>query len=114
MAGSQHFDNAACFHVGADDLGLALDEILEDRDRFGVAVALGIFMGTRMGTTIMPYLANSGKNAVVVPPMIVQIDWTGFGITFGLLGVVFLIVIGLILASVYRMSIHTIMRMGEG
>ena len=79
----------------------------------GVAVALGIFMGSRMGTTIMPYLANSGENAVVVPPMAVQIDWLGFGITFGLLGVVFLAVISLILLSVYRMSIHTVMRMGE-
>ncbi len=87
--------------------------VLEQLVVIGVAVSLGIFMGTRMGTTIMPYLANSGQNAVVVPPMAVQIDWLGFGITFGLLGVVFLVVIGLILISVYRMSIHRIMRMGE-
>ncbi|MBO03710.1 MAG: hypothetical protein CL731_01650 [Chloroflexi bacterium] len=87
--------------------------VLEQVMVIGVAVALGIFMGSRMGTTIMPYLANSGENAVVVPPMAVQIDWLGFGITFGLLGVVFLAVISLILLSVYRMSIHTVMRMGE-
>ena len=88
--------------------------VLEQVLVIGVAVALGIFMGARMGATIMPYLANSGENAVVVPPMAVQIDWAGFGITFGLLGVVFLVVIGLILISVYRMSIHAVMRMGEG
>ncbi len=87
--------------------------VLEQIMVIGVAVALGIFMGTRMGTTIMPYLASSGENAVVVPPMAVQIDWFGFGITFGLLGIVFLVVISLILVSVYRMSIHRIMRMGE-
>ena len=87
--------------------------VLEQVMVIGVAVALGIVMGARMGTTIMPYLASSGENAVVVPPMAVQIDWFGFGITFGLLGVVFLVVIGLILISVYRMSIHRIMRMGE-
>lgn len=87
--------------------------VLEQVLVIGVAVALGIFMGSRMGTTIMPYLANSGENAVVVPPMVVQIDWLGFGITFGLLGVVFLAVIGVILLSVYQMSIHRIMRMGE-
>lgn len=87
--------------------------VLEQVLVIGVAVALGIFMGARMGTTIMPYLASSGENAVVVPPMAVQIDWFGFGITFGLLGLVFLVVIGLILISVYRMSIHRIMRMGE-
>jgi len=87
--------------------------VLEQVLVIGVAVALGIFMGTRMGSTIMPYLASSGENAIVVPPMAVQIDWGGFGTTFGLLGVVFLVVIGLILVSVYRMSIHAVMRMGE-
>ena len=87
--------------------------VLEQVMVIGTAITLGIFMGARMGSTIMPYLASSGENAVVVPPMAVQIDWFGFGITFGLLGVVFLVVIGLILISVYRMSIHRIMRMGE-
>ncbi|MBT4340528.1 MAG: ABC transporter permease [Chloroflexi bacterium] len=87
--------------------------VLEQVMVIGVAVGLGIFMGAQMGSTIMPYLASSGENAAVVPPMAVQIDWLGFGITFGLLGVVFLAVIGLILVSVYRMSIHRIMRMGE-
>ena len=88
--------------------------VLEQMVVIGTAIALGIFMGARMGATIMPYLASSGENAVVVPPMAVQIDWSGFAITFGLLGVVFLAVIGLILISVYRMSIHAVMRMGEG
>ena len=87
--------------------------VLEQVMVIGVAVALGIFMGSRMGTSIMPYLANSGENATVVPPMAIQIDWFGFGITFGLLGIVFAAVIGVILISVYRMSIHRIMRMGE-
>ena len=87
--------------------------VLEQVMVIGVAVALGIFMGSRMGTSIMPYLANSGENATVVPPMAIQIDWFGFGITFGLLGLVFAGVIGVILLSVYRMSIHRIMRMGE-
>ena len=87
--------------------------VLEQVMVIGVAVALGIFMGSRMGTSIMPYLANSGEYTTVVPPMAIQIDWLGFGITFGLLGIVFAGVIGVILVSVYRMSIHRIMRMGE-
>jgi ABC-type antimicrobial peptide transport system permease subunit len=99
-------------------IGLSMKQLLflvvmEQVMVIGVAVALGGVMGARMGTTIMPYLASSGENATVVPPMAVQIDWFGFGITFGLLGLVFLVVISLILLSVYRMSIHRIMRMGE-
>jgi hypothetical protein len=46
--------------------------------------------------------------------MVLQIDWTGFSLTFGLLAVVFSAVIIAILLSVYRMSIHRVMRMGEG
>ena len=88
--------------------------VLEQLLVIGVAISLGAFMGARMGATIMPYLASSGENAIVVPPMAVHIDWGEFAITFGLLGIVFLAVIGLILLSVYRMSIHAVMRIGEG
>jgi len=88
--------------------------VLEQLIVIGIAVALGIFMGMRMGATIMPYLASSGANAMVVPPMAIEIDWFGFGVTFGLLGLVFMVVVSVILISVYRMSIHRVMRMGEG
>ena len=46
--------------------------------------------------------------------MVLEIDWAGFGITFGLLGTVFAAVIIVVLVSVYRMSIHRVMRMGDG
>lgn len=87
--------------------------ILEQIIVIGVAVGIGLFMGTRLGDTIIPFLANSGENRVLVPPMVLQIDWTGFGLTFGLLGIVFAAVIIAVLVSVYRMSIHRVMRMGE-
>ncbi len=88
--------------------------ILEQVLVIGVAIALGIIMGMRLGNTIMPYLANSGDGARFVPPMLVKIDWAGFATTFGLLGGVFVAVIAAILTSVYTMSIHRAMRMGEG
>jgi hypothetical protein len=88
--------------------------ILEQVIVIGVAVGIGLFMGTRLGDTIIPFLANSGEDRVLVPPMVLQIDWTGFGITFGLLGIVFSAVIIAVLVSVYRMSIHRVMRMGDG
>ncbi len=87
--------------------------VLEQVIVIGVAVGIGLFMGTRLGDTIIPFLANSGEDRVLVPPMVLQIDWTGFGLTFGLLGIVFTAVIIAILFSVYRMSIHRVMRMGE-
>ncbi len=88
--------------------------VLEQVIVIGVAVGIGLFMGTRLGDTIIPFLANSGEDKVLVPPMVLQIDWAGFGFTFGLLGIVFAAVIIAVLVSVYRMSIHRVMRMGEG
>lgn len=88
--------------------------VLEQVIVIGVAVGIGLFMGTRLGDTIIPFLANSGEDSVLVPPMVLQIDWTGFSLTFGLLGIVFAGVIIAVLLSVYRMSIHRVMRMGEG
>lgn len=92
---------------------LMLLVLLEQVIVIGVAVALGIFMGTRLGDTIMPYLASSGQEATVVPPMTLEIAWTGFMTTFGILAAVFgvLVIMGLI--QVYRMAIHRVMRMGE-
>ena len=100
-------------------MGLSMPQLLvlvllEQVIVIGVAVGIGLFMGTRLGDTIIPFLANSGEDNTLVPPMVLQIDWTGFSMTFGLLAVVFSAVIIAILLSVYRMSIHRVMRMGEG
>lgn len=92
---------------------LLLLALLEQAIVVGVAIALGIFMGTRLGDTIIPYLASSGQDATVVPPMTLEIYWTGFATTFGLLAIVFVAVIAVSLISVYRMAIHRVMRMGE-
>jgi hypothetical protein len=88
--------------------------VLEQAIVIGVAIGIGLFMGTRLGDTIIPFLANSGESNTLVPPMVLEIDWAGFGLTFGLLGVVFALVIFAVLVSVFRMSIHRVMRMGEG
>ena len=99
--------------IGLSMRQLLLLILLEQLIVVGVAVAIGIFMGTRLGDTIIPYLARSGQDANVVPPMTLEIYWTGFATTFGLLGIVFAVVIAISLVSVYSMAIHRVMRIGE-
>jgi len=87
--------------------------VLEQALILGVAIGIGIFMGTRLGGTMLPFLSKSGEGIRVVPPILVEVDWPSFGITFALLGVVILIVVAVILYSVYRMSIQSVLRLGE-
>jgi hypothetical protein len=91
-------------------LGLVL---LEQVLVISAAFAIGAFMGARLGNTIMPFLGTSGSGLDVVPPMAQQINWQSFGITFGIIGVVFAGVIATLLWMVFKMSIHSVMRMGE-
>lgn len=79
----------------------------------GAGIAIGAFMGARLGATIMPYLGTSGAGIRIAPPMILEIDWGLVAVTFGLVGAVFAAVIGVILVSVYRMSVHRVLRLGE-
>ena len=99
--------------IGLSMRQLLLLILLEQLIVVGIAVGIGIFMGTRLGDTIIPYLARSGQDANVVPPMTLEIYWTGFATTFGLLAIVFAVVIIISLVSVYNMAIHRVMRIGE-
>jgi ABC-type antimicrobial peptide transport system permease subunit len=87
--------------------------VLEQALVLGVAIGIGTFMGTRLGGTILPFLSKSGEGVRVVPPILVVIDWPSLGITFALLGIVILLVVAVILISVYRMSIESVLRLGE-
>ncbi len=91
-------------------LGLVM---LEQLLVIGAGFAIGAFMGARLGSSIMPFLGTSGEGLSVVPPMVQQINWNSFGITFGIIGLVFAAVIAILLLSVFRMSIHSVLRMGE-
>ncbi|MCH8221919.1 MAG: ABC transporter permease [Chloroflexi bacterium] len=87
--------------------------VLEHALVIGVAITVGAVAGARLGSTIMPYLVNSGEGVDVVPPMILQIDWSSFATAFGLLGGVLAVVIAIVLYAVYKMSIHSAMRLGD-
>ncbi len=90
--------------------GLAL---IEQLLVIGSAVGFGIFLGLRVGAIVMPYLANTSATGSVTPPMLLEIDWSGFAVTFGLFAVVFAAVMAALVIAVYRTAIYSVMRSGE-
>ena len=78
-----------------------------------IALLVGIFMGVQLGTTIMPYIANSTSETSVNLPMQIVIDWSIFLLIFGTLSFVFLFIMLNTLISVYKKSINLVMRMGN-
>ncbi len=76
----------------------------------GIAVILGMFLGSRLSSTIMPYLITSGDSFKAVPPMVNQINWFSFSIIFSSFLTLFLVVIASIMISVKNLSVHNILR----
>ena len=68
---------------------IALEQIIV----IGLAVALGIVLGSRLSSTVMPYLISPESSNSLVPPMINSVEWLDFSIVFGLVGILFLVII---------------------
>jgi ABC-type antimicrobial peptide transport system permease subunit len=78
-----------------------------------LGMALGIWMGGRLGATIMPFLGNDDWGREVEPPFIMQADWGSLMITYGIMVFVFLVISLGILWMIRRVSMTKLLRMGE-
>ena len=67
-------------------------------------------MGSRLSSTVMPYLISPESSNSLVPPMINSVEWLDFSIVFGLVGILFLVIIIFTIISVFRISINETMR----
>ena len=95
--------------------GMSISQILvlvliEQLIIVGIAVILGMFLGSRLSSTIMPYLITSGGSFEAVPPMVNQINWINFTIIFSAFSTLFIVVIASIMISVKKLSVHNILR----
>jgi ABC-type antimicrobial peptide transport system permease subunit len=100
--------------VGISKTQLLVLIAVEQLAVIGVAFAIGVFLGTRLGDTIFPFLAASGESGSLAPPMVVQIQGAGVAIVFGTLAVVFAGAIAVALWSAARLAIYSVMRAGDG
>ena len=79
----------------------------------GVGMALGTWMGGRLGATIMPFLGHDDFGAQVVPPFVVSINWGALLITYAIMVAVFAAVVMGLVVVIRRTSMQRVLRMGE-
>lgn len=86
---------------------------LEQALVIAAGMALGTWMGRRLGATIMPFLGNDDAGSQVLPPFIMEVDWTTLGITYAIMLAVFTAIILGMIWSIRRISLERILRLGE-
>ncbi|MCL0028844.1 ABC transporter permease [Dehalococcoidia bacterium] len=79
----------------------------------GTGLALGSWMGGRLGTTIMPYLGHNDQGIQVLPPFVIEINWDTLTLTYAAMALLFAVIIAGMLWFVRRISLQRILRIGE-
>ena len=87
--------------------------LLEQVLVIGAGLALGTWMGGRLGETMMPFLGNNDQGARVLPPFVVDINWGTLALTYLAMGLLFSIIITGVIILVRRISLQRILRLGE-
>ncbi len=86
---------------------------LEQTVIIAVGLALGTWMGSRLGATIMPFLSHDDFGGRVVPPFVMVIDWTALFVTYAVMLVVFAVITLALILLIRRLSLARILRIGE-
>ena len=86
---------------------------LEQAIVIGAGMALGAEMGRRLGAIIMPFLSHNDRGTEVLPPFVLEIDWSTLAITYGFMIVVFAAIILGMIWFIRRISLQRILRLGE-
>ena len=87
--------------------------LLEQVLVMGAGLALGTWMGGRLGATMMPFLGHDDQGTQVLPPFVVDVNWQTLGVTYAAMAIVFAIIITGVIFMVRRISLQRILRLGE-
>ena len=99
-------------------MGLSLGQLvsliwLEHILVIGLGMALGTWMGGRLGTIIMPFLGNTEGGNRVLPPYVLEVNWTALATTYAIIAVLFTLTIIGVIWFIHRLPLQRVLRMGE-
>jgi hypothetical protein len=86
---------------------------LEQALVIAVGMALGTWMGGRLGSAIMPFLGHDDQGSQVIPPFVIEVSWTNLLVTYAAMSVIFTLIILGVIFFVRRMSLSRALRIGE-
>ena len=87
---------------------------LEQALVIAVGMALGTWMGGRLGTTIMPLLGHDDKGGQVLPPFATDVGWGNLLFTYLAMALIFTAIILGVIWFIRRMSLSNVLRLGDG
>ena len=76
-------------------------------------MALGTWMGGRLGAIIMPFLGHDDQGSQVLPPFVTEVSWGALAITYAAMAVVFALIIMGVIWFIHRISLQRVLRLGD-
>ena len=86
---------------------------LEEALVIGAGMALGTWMGGRLGATIMPFLGHDDWGGQVIPPFTMEVNWGALLLTYAAMVLVFGVISLAVIWFIQRISLQRILRLGE-
>lgn len=99
-------------------VGLSMKQLvtmvwLEQALVIAAGMALGTWMGGRLGATIMPFLGHDDWGGQVVPPFAMEVNWGPLLLTYAAMLLAFAIISFGLVWFIHRISLQRILRLGE-
>jgi ABC-type antimicrobial peptide transport system permease subunit len=78
-----------------------------------MSMALGAWMGGRLGAAVMPFLGYDDFGRQVMPPFVLEVDIVSVLATYAAMIAILVAVVAALVAIVRRLSLQDVMRLGE-
>ena len=86
---------------------------LEQALVIAAGMALGTWMGGRLGAAVMPFLGHDDAGSQVLPPFVIEVGWQNLLYTYGAMALIFTAIIAGVMLLVRRMALSRALRLGD-
>ena len=86
---------------------------LEQALVIAAGMALGTWMGGRLGEAVMPFLGHDDAGSQVLPPFAIEVVWQNLLYTYRAMALIFTAIIAGVIWLVRRMALSRALRLGE-